>query len=90
MLGYVLEDSFNVECKEGAEAVLTCKVPLQSSYAQWTKDGKNIEQSKHYEMTNRFGQCNLKIKSTKLSDSGEYHVLIGTFSKAIQLKVIGM
>ncbi|XP_071177517.1 obscurin-like protein 1 [Mytilus edulis] len=87
---YFLEGPSNVECIEGKDATLTCKVRSTDQPANWTKDGKEISFNENCTMSNQGTKYNLIIKNVISENSGEYCMQVGKFSKKIQLKVKGI
>lgn len=86
---YFLEDPCNIECIEGQEAIFTCKVGPNSPFVKWFKDGNAIKQSDNCIISIVDKQHKLKIQNTKPSDRGEYCVVVGEFSRKVQLNIKG-
>ncbi|VDI51462.1 Hypothetical predicted protein [Mytilus galloprovincialis] len=87
---YFLEDPADTECKEGEDAMFTCKVPTDSNSVKWTKDDKTITENEHYEMSSEDTLHTLTLKNTETSDSGEYWVHVGNISRRINLNIKGI
>ncbi|VDI57683.1 Hypothetical predicted protein [Mytilus galloprovincialis] len=90
LLDYFLEDPSNIECIEGKDATLTCKVRAGSPPVQWKKASTAITSNENCLMSNKDTEYNLILKNVKPSDSGEYCVEVGQFSKTIKLAIKGM
>ncbi|CAG2253583.1 unnamed protein product [Mytilus edulis] len=84
---YFLEDPSSVECIEGEDAILTCKVSPTSLPVEWLKDGNDVKLDENCEQSNEGTKHNLIIKNVKLDDSGKYCVKVGNFSRKIHLKI---
>ncbi|CAG2199336.1 unnamed protein product [Mytilus edulis] len=81
------EDPFNVECIKGEDAIMTCKIRPGSQPVKWMKDCNAIRQNETCQMYNEDTQYSLKLKNTTTSDSGEYLVQVGQFSKTLNLTI---
>ncbi|CAC5404128.1 unnamed protein product [Mytilus coruscus] len=88
--GFFLEDPCNVECIEGEDAILTCKVRPGSPPVKWLKGDIEILHNEYNKMYNGYTQHNLKIRNTKTSDSGEYCVQVGRFFRKLHLRITGI
>lgn len=87
---YFLEDPFNIECTQGEDAMLTCKIRAKSPSVKWSKDGNALIPNEKYKMSNDGIEHKLILKNADSGDSGEYCVEVGKASKKLQLKVIGI
>lgn len=87
---YFLEDPSNIECIEGEDATLTCKVRFENQPVNWLKDDKEITFNENCTMSKQGTKYNLILKKVKPEDSGEYCMQVGKISRKIQLKIIGI
>lgn len=87
---YFLEDPSNIECTQGKDAMLTCKIRTESPSVKWYKGGNVLTPNEKYKMSNDGIEHKLILKNVDLSDSGEYCVEVGKGSKKLQLTVIGI
>lgn len=85
-----LEEPNDIHCIEGEDAILTCKLRPNSPTLEWLKNGKEITQIESCIMSTVDTQHTLTIKNTTESDSGDYYVQVGKFSKKIQLNITGI
>ncbi|XP_063397196.1 immunoglobulin superfamily member 22-like [Mytilus trossulus] len=84
---YFLEGPSNIECIEGEDATLTCKIRSKDQSVNWMKDGKEKSLNENCTISNQGTKYHLTIKNVKSGDSGEYCMQVGKFSKKIQLKI---
>ncbi|VDI69318.1 Hypothetical predicted protein, partial [Mytilus galloprovincialis] len=84
---YFLEDPSNIECIEGEDATLTCKIRFENQPVNWLKDGKAITFNESCAKSNQGTEYKLIIKNVKSDDSGEYCMQVGTVSRKLQLKI---
>ncbi|CAC5355479.1 unnamed protein product [Mytilus coruscus] len=92
LIDYFLQDPVNVDCIEGGDAMLTCKVRADSPPAKWLKGSKEINPNENYIISKVATQqgldFQLTLKKIKRSDSGDYCVKVGKFVRTLKLKVI--
>ncbi|XP_063400197.1 obscurin-like [Mytilus trossulus] len=82
-----LEEPIDIQCIEGEDAILTCKLRPNMPTLKWLRNGKEISQIERCFMSTVDTQHTLTIKNTTESDSGDYYVQVGKFSKKIQLNI---
>ncbi|CAG2216938.1 unnamed protein product [Mytilus edulis] len=74
---------------EGEDAILKCVVRSGSSSVKWWKDGIEISQNESHIMSNVTSEEKIKLqltlKNAKRSDSGDYIVVVGKFSRKLHL-----
>lgn len=79
---------------EGEDAIVTCKIDSNSPSAIWLKDSNEIMVNKDCIMSTVTEKLKrvlqLTLKNTKASDSGEYCVKVGKYSRKLQIKIIGI
>lgn len=85
-----LEEPNDIQCIDGDDAILTCKLRSDIPQVKWLKNGKEIIQSLECIMSPANAQHTLTLKNTTQSDSGDYYVHVGQFSKKIQLTITGI
>lgn len=90
MADYFIEDTTDIDCVEGDDAVFTCKVKLQSPSVTWFKNGNEIIQNKNCIQLIKGIQHKLILKNTTPSDSGEYSVKIGSLITTAHLNIKGI
>lgn len=84
-----LEEPNDIQCIEGEDAILTCKLRPNITLVKWLKNGKEVTQMERCIMSTVDTQHTLTLKNTIESDSGDYYVHAGQFSKKIQLDITG-
>lgn len=89
---YFLQDPIDVDCIEGDDAIFTCKVRPGSPPLKLLRGCDEISQNENVEIYTENSIDNLqhvKLRKTQTSDSGEYRVQVGQFSRLILLKITG-
>ncbi|OPL33412.1 hypothetical protein AM593_07226, partial [Mytilus galloprovincialis] len=82
-----LEEPNDIHCIEGEDAILTCKLRPDIPPVKWLKNGRELTQNEKYIISKEDTQHKFTIKNTTESDSGDYSVQVGKFSKKIQLNI---
>ncbi|XP_076116770.1 immunoglobulin superfamily member 22-like [Mytilus galloprovincialis] len=85
-----LEEPNDIHCIEGEDAILTCKLRPDIPPVKWLKNGREFTQNEKYIISKEDTQHKFTIKNTTESDSGDYSVQVGIFSKKIQLNITGI
>ncbi|CAC5414037.1 unnamed protein product [Mytilus coruscus] len=81
LINCFLEEPNDIQCIEGEDAVLTCKLRPDLQAVKWFKNGKEIIQNEKCIMSTVDTQHKLTLKNTTAGDSGEYYVHVGILSK---------
>ncbi|VDI69242.1 Hypothetical predicted protein [Mytilus galloprovincialis] len=87
---YFLQDPTDVDCIEGDDAIFTCKVRSGSPPLKLLRGCDEISKNENVEIYTENSIDNLKhvkLRKTQTSDSGEYRVQVGQFSRLILLKI---
>lgn len=87
---YFLEYPSNIECIEGEDATLTCKVRSKDKPVNWTKNGKAVTFNEYCTMSTEGTEHNLILRKVQSHDSGAYCMQVGKFSRKFHLKIIGI
>lgn len=85
-----LEEPNDIQCIEGEDAILTCNLRPDIPLVKWLKNGQEIIQNEKCIISTVDTQHKLTLKTTTASDSGDYYVHVGIFSKKVQLDITGI
>ncbi|XP_067109219.1 obscurin [Osmerus mordax] len=77
----------NQEATEGQNVTLSCELSKPGVKVQWKKGSENLQAGDKYEMKQRDSSLELKVKTLKVEDSGEYCCECGDQKTTATVKV---